>query len=197
MRKAQGVHQPGGDSGFIISTTMVKLATRRLARWRGRATVLALDGTETLLCADASFHGYMATYVLDLLPESRVAKVVREAPRVLVENGKLCIITSKQGRKRISRSISCLWRKLYATNPSLVGGCRPLQARSWLDGRAWEIEHLGLVSAWQSARRSSLRGRNDGERQHPEMLKTVNATITYGPVCFGYHERALAVPEQL
>lgn len=38
--------------------------------------------------------------------------------------------------------------RLYKINPSLVGGCRSLQRRCWLDQRGWSVEHEEVVTSW-------------------------------------------------
>lgn len=134
--------------GIDISSTMIALATRRLARWGTRARVFQADGTGSLPYADASFDRYVATYVLDLLPDATIAHVLREARRMLVSDGKLCVITSTEGVDLISRLVSTAWKRLYAIGPSLVGGCRPLPRRAWLDERDWRVEHAEVITSW-------------------------------------------------
>ena len=135
-------------AGVDISSTMITIATRRLTRWGKRATVSQVDGTAPLPYADASFDRFVATYVLDLLPDAAIANVLREAHRLLMSEGKLCVITSTEGTGPISHLMSQAWKRLYEGNPSLVGGCRPLERRSWLDEHDWSVEHAELVTSW-------------------------------------------------
>ena len=134
--------------GIDISSTMIGIATRRLTRWGKRATVSQVDGTGSLAFASGSFDRIVATYVLDLLPDAASANVLREAHRLLMRGGKLCVITSTEGAGPISRLVSAAWMRLYRINPSLVGGCRPLRRRSWLDERHWTIEHTEVITSW-------------------------------------------------
>jgi len=134
--------------GVDISSTMIGIATRRLARWGKRATVSQVDGTGGLPSADGSFDRFVATYVLDLLPDAAIANVLQEARRLLMGDGKLCVITSTEGTGPISHLVSAAWMRLYKINPSLVGGCRSLQRRSWLDERDWSVEHAEVVTSW-------------------------------------------------
>ena len=67
--------------GVDISSTMVGIASRRLSRWHKRAIVSRVDGTASLPAADGSFDRFVATYVLDLLPDAAIASVLREAHR--------------------------------------------------------------------------------------------------------------------
>ena len=135
-------------AGVDISSTMIALATRRLAHWDMRATVSQVDGTPRLPYADATFDRFVATYVLDLLSDAAIANVLHEAHRLLMSGGKLCVITSTEGTGPISRRVSTVWKRLYEINPNLVGGCRPLQRRTWLDERDWSVEHAEVVTSW-------------------------------------------------
>ncbi len=134
--------------GVDVSSTMISIAARRLARWGSRATVSRRDATGALPYADASFDRFVATYVFDIFPESTIADVLCEAHRVLTKDGKLCVITSTEGVGPISRLVSAAWKGLYEINPSLVGGCRPLRTRSRLDDRRWSVAHLEVVTSW-------------------------------------------------
>lgn len=134
--------------GVDISSTMIGIATRRLAPWGKCATVSQVDGTGSLPPADGSFDRFVATYVLDLLPDAAIANVLREAHRLLMSDGKLCVITSTEGTGPISHLVSAAWMRLYKINPSLVGGCRSLQRRSWLDERDWSVEHVEVITSW-------------------------------------------------
>lgn len=134
--------------GVDVSATMVSIASRRLARWGERATVSGVDGTASLPYADAAFDRFVATYVFDLFPDATIADVLREAHRLLMRDGKLCVVTSTESVGPISRLVSGAWKRLYEMNPSLVGGCRPLHMRARLDNQAWSVEHLELVISW-------------------------------------------------
>lgn len=133
--------------GIDISTTMIGIATRRLAHWGARATVRQADGTTKLPYPDGSFDRFVSTYVLDLLPEPAIDHVLNEAHRLLLPNGRLCVVTSTEGITAVSRVVSAIWKRAYAWNPRMVGGCRPLRASTLLDGAAWKIEHAQVVSS--------------------------------------------------
>jgi ubiquinone/menaquinone biosynthesis C-methylase UbiE len=138
-------------AGIDVSSTMIAIATRRLARWGKRATVSRVDGTGSLPYAGASFDRFVATYVLDLFPDAVIVNVLREAHRLLRSNGKLCVITSTEGVGPTSRLVGAAWKRLYKINPSVVGGCRPLQGRSWIDECDWSVEHAEVMTSWAIA----------------------------------------------
>ncbi|MGC2030307.1 MAG: class I SAM-dependent methyltransferase [Steroidobacteraceae bacterium] len=134
--------------GVDVSSTMISIATRRLARWGSRATVSRVDATGSFPYADSSFDRFVATYVFDIFPDSTIADVLSEAHRLLTKDGKLCVITSTEGVGPISRLMSVAWKGLYEINPILVGGCRPLHMRSRLDDRHWSVAHSEVVTSW-------------------------------------------------
>jgi ubiquinone/menaquinone biosynthesis C-methylase UbiE len=134
--------------GIDVSTTMIGIASRRLARWSGRATVRQADGTTGLSGGEGPFDRFVATYVLDLLPQDAINHVLGEARRLLQRDGKLCVVTSTEGITAVSRLLSWVWKHVYALNPRLVGGCRPLRISAFLDRDHWRIEHAHVVSSW-------------------------------------------------
>lgn len=130
-----------------ISTTMIRIATGRLDSWSGRAALERADGTVKLPYADRAFDRFVATYVLDLLPELSVHFVLSEAHRLLCPTGKLCVVSSTEGATAVSRVLSSIWKRAYAFNPRLVGGCRPLRVSTLL-GSAWRVERTHVVCSW-------------------------------------------------
>jgi ubiquinone/menaquinone biosynthesis C-methylase UbiE len=135
-------------TGMDISTTMVRIARQRLANWSGRAKVQQCDGTAKLPYADHVFDRFVATYVLDLLPEPAICGVLREAHRVLRPNGKLCVVSSTKGITIVSRALSSFWKRIYAIDPRLVGGCRPLRLSALIDSASWIIKHAQVSCSW-------------------------------------------------
>lgn len=134
--------------GADVSKTMVRLARERLAPWPERATVRLSDGSTSLADADGTYDRFIATYVLDLLPDESVRHAVREAHRVLSANGLLCLVSMTEGTTLLSRALCSAWKGLYALSPRLVGGCKPMQLKQQLEVDAWHVEHVEVVSAW-------------------------------------------------
>ncbi len=71
-----------------------------------------------------------------------------EAHRALCPGGKLCVVTLTEGITPVSRLLGSLWKCIYALNPRLVGGCRPLRLTTLLDRVRWQIEHTDVVCSW-------------------------------------------------
>jgi ubiquinone/menaquinone biosynthesis C-methylase UbiE len=135
--------------GCDVSTTMVGLATERLAAFGERARVLRTDGAIRFPVPDASVDRVIATYVLDLLSEADVVEFLREAYRVLAPGtGHLCLVSLTEGVTALSRIVSAVWATAYRRVPRLVGGCRPIRLEGRLDPQSWEPRHRRVVVAF-------------------------------------------------
>ena len=136
-------------TGVDISSTMVAIATKRLERWKTRATITQAEGTAHLArYPEGAFDRFLAAYVLDLLPDAAIDSTLDEARRLLRADGKLCLVTLTEGSTPLSRLITWIWKRIYALSPRLVGGCRPLQVSALLAAKAWKVEHRRVVCSW-------------------------------------------------
>jgi ubiquinone/menaquinone biosynthesis C-methylase UbiE len=144
-------HQLPADSvyrGVDISTTMVEIASARLAPFAVRATV-SLAGEQPIVpVADASVDRVVATYVLDLLPDPAVRQFLAEARRVLRCRGLLCLVGITHGVDPLSRVVMGAWQSIFARNPMWVGGCRPTNLVDHLPCAEWRICFHDVVVAW-------------------------------------------------
>jgi ubiquinone/menaquinone biosynthesis C-methylase UbiE len=131
-----------------MSATMCALARALLARFGARAEVRHTDGAPATGEPDASFDRFVSNYVLDLMSADAIRAVVAEAHRVLTPNGRLCLVSLTHGPHGISRVVSRTWSRVHKFNPSLVGGCRPIELADYLDESAWTIEHRQLMSSY-------------------------------------------------
>lgn len=132
--------------GIDISRTMVDIANRRLAPYAGRAEVRQSNGAMDFPLPDDSVDRVVSTYVLDLLPETDIARALAEAHRVLAPGGKLCLVSLTRGETLASRAVSGFWSVLFRLHAPLVGGCRPIRLESFLDGRHWSVAYRSVVS---------------------------------------------------
>jgi len=89
--------------GLDISPTMIALTEERIAPWAGRARVRLTEGRPELPLQDGSQDRFLSTYVLDLLSEEEIGASLREARRVLVPNGRLCLASLTFGQTSMSR----------------------------------------------------------------------------------------------
>jgi len=142
-------HLPPSASyhGIDISETMVRLASDRLAPWKGRADATLVTGRLPLPGDDHGFDRFIAVYVLDLLSDAYLRAVLDEARRLLTSDGKLCLVSLTRGPTRVSRAISDGWRWIARHVPQIVGGCRPIDLEQQLSDR-WVISHRRVVTSW-------------------------------------------------
>jgi ubiquinone/menaquinone biosynthesis C-methylase UbiE len=130
---------------FDLSSTMVTLARNRLAKFGKRAEVCLTDGSLKLLLPDLKFDRFVSNYVLDLLPLEDIGIVLQEAHRVLVANGRLCLISLTDGPTLFSQILIWLWRKVFSFRPSLLGGCRPVKLLGFVSEKKWKVVHHNVV----------------------------------------------------
>jgi ubiquinone/menaquinone biosynthesis C-methylase UbiE len=134
--------------GIDISSTMVALASARLAPWGARATIAQSDGTPRVPAPDRHFDRFLSTYVLDLLSPGDIAQVMAEAHRVLSADGLLCLVSATHGRRPLDRLVMGLAARVHALSPALVGGCRAIELASFLPDDRWRVCHRAVISKW-------------------------------------------------
>ena len=136
-------HLPGDARyrGLDLSPTMVRLARERLAPFGERAEVVLTDGSPPASEPAASRDRIVSNFVLDLLAEDDIAAVIAEARRILEPGGLLCLSGLSTGTGPLSRLLARAWSGVHALQPALVGGCRPLELRSWLSAAEWRVRH--------------------------------------------------------
>lgn len=133
--------------GVDLSATMTRQARRRLAPFAPRASVRHTDGGLRFPDPDDAFDGAVATYVLDLLPPDDIQTVLAEFHRLLRPGSPLCLAGLTHGHTVVSRGTSMLWSAVHRVAPALVGGCRPLDTRPFLDADdRWRVEHHCIVT---------------------------------------------------
>jgi cyclopropane fatty-acyl-phospholipid synthase-like methyltransferase len=137
--------------GLDLSSTMVELARARLAAFAGRAEIRLTDGRPRIDAPGGSFDRFVSTYVFDLLAEEEIRALLAEAHRVLLPGGRLGIAGLTQGESFLASALTRVWRAIHRLRPSLVGGCRPLDAARFLDAARWRLLHRSVVSPYAVA----------------------------------------------
>jgi len=132
--------------GVDVSGKMVQLSTDRLARFGDRAVVRKVNGRPPLPGESGSIDRVVAVYVFDLLSESLARELLDEAARLLVPEGRLCLVSLSHGTTTPSKLLCSLWNRAWRVAPALLGGCRPIDLLQLLDG--WEVEHTADLTAW-------------------------------------------------
>ena len=145
--------------GVDVSQTMIGLTKARLDPFGDRVQVILTDGALAFPHPDGSFDRFISTYVLDLLSERDIERVLDEAYRLLSRDGLLCLISLTHGLTPLSRLIEKGWLAVHRWNPVRVGGCRPLQLSPFLTPQRWKVTldqqltSYGLASEILIARR--------------------------------------------
>lgn len=132
--------------GIDISKTMIEIARQHISPFVDRARVEQSGGAISFPLPDHSVDRVVSTYVLDLLSEHDIAQVVREAQRVLMPNGKLCVLSLTRGTTLPSRIVSALWSMVFHIHAPLVGGCRPLQLEPLIARQQWTVEYRNVLT---------------------------------------------------
>jgi SAM-dependent methyltransferase len=153
--------------GLDLSPRMVSIATARLAPWADRARVAAADGTERIPIEDGAADRVLATYVLDLLDEDAIDRVLGEAHRVLEPDGLLCCLCLTEGDRAPARWVSGAWLWAWRWRPTLVGGCRPISLVDRLSADRWTLRHREVVTAWAIASEVAIAAREPGAPRDP------------------------------
>ena len=135
--------------GCDVSSTMINLATERLAPYAERAKVVKSNGSIRFPVSDQSVDHVISTYVLDLLSEEDILLVFGEAHRVLTAGGKLCLVSLAKGVTFPSKIVSFIWMTLFRIRASLVGGCRPIRLESHFEQELWQFEYENVFTPFQ------------------------------------------------
>lgn len=129
-----------------VSQKMVSLTSERLERFGDRAKVERIGGRPPLPGPTGGYDRFLALYVLDLLDPAAAAALVDDARRLLAPDGLLCLVSLTHGTTTASRALSGAWNRISRVAPGLLGGCRPIDLTSLLDG--WRIAHIQTTVAW-------------------------------------------------
>lgn len=99
--------------GVDVSSTMVRLATARLAAWSARAEIELLEPPALKLPGrDGAFDRFLATYVFDLLSSHDARALIAEAGRLLDNSGLLGLVSLTHGTTPLSRIVASSWNKI-------------------------------------------------------------------------------------
>src|SRR5260370_597522 len=124
---------------------MVNLATERLAPFGPRAEISKTDGSMTLDAHSESADRFFSNYVFDLLSREDIAALVAEAHRILHPEGLLCAVSLTHGRSTVTKMFSAGWLSLWKFEPSLLGGCRPIELLEFIPLSHCRILHMDIV----------------------------------------------------
>jgi ubiquinone/menaquinone biosynthesis C-methylase UbiE len=136
--------------GIEPAEAMLQRARRRLAPQLREHSALCQADARQLPFPDSTFDVIVNCYMLDLLSEGDIPKVLREFRRILKPSGRLVLLVMA----RQNWLVQGIWMSLYALSPTLVGGCRPLSLSEFLSTGGWLIQRGETIS--QAGFRSQL-----------------------------------------
>jgi ubiquinone/menaquinone biosynthesis C-methylase UbiE len=137
--------------GFDVSSTMIKLARSRTARFGSRVVIRQTSGPMRVDLPDGAFDRFISTYVLDLLSEKDIDSLLSEAYRVLRTGGLLGVVSQTKGSQGLWGFVTWTWERLHQFSPILTGGCRPITNRPLLKNLRWKVRYRNVVSPFPIA----------------------------------------------
>jgi len=134
--------------GCDLSKTMVALTENRIRPYGERAKVVEMDGVLGFPQADAGTDRFVSNYVLDILSEDNIRRILNEAHRILRKDGLACLVSITSGTHWFSKMVMGVWKWTHVLRPTLVGGCRPIELSQYLTSNEWDITHGSIVVAY-------------------------------------------------
>ena len=127
----------GINEGIDITKEMLMRAEEKAESLGMNNYNLKLGDAYDLKYDDNSFDVLINNYMFDLLPEKDFPKVILDFKRVLRPKGRLVLINMTKGE----HWYNALWEAIYRWKPALVGGCRGVYLKPYLQSAGFtEIE---------------------------------------------------------
>jgi demethylmenaquinone methyltransferase/2-methoxy-6-polyprenyl-1,4-benzoquinol methylase len=128
----------GNLCGIDLSPAMRKKAIRKLSRAKIKSKVeLKTVSATSIPCPDNTFDGIFASFVIEILDETDIAKTLSECARVLKKDGRLITVTMRQPKK--PRAIDRLYKWAARKFPDKID-CRPIDIKSFLEKAGFVVE---------------------------------------------------------
>jgi ubiquinone/menaquinone biosynthesis C-methylase UbiE len=119
----------GKNEGIDLTDEMLAQAREKASQTGLKNYRLRVGDAYHLDYPDNTFDVVINNYMFDLLPEEDFARVLNEFKRVLRPGGRLVMVNMTQ----CERWHNGLWEWVYRINPALMGGCRGVALRSYLE----------------------------------------------------------------
>ena len=126
----------GKNTGIDLSKGMLKKAEKRLRKLSGADFTLSTGTAFNLPMRDGSVDVLMNNYMVDLMSEVEMDKVLMEFRRVLKEHGRLIMVNMTMGE----RFGSNIYNYVYNISPKLMGGCRGVTLSGKLKDHGFQVE---------------------------------------------------------
>lgn len=132
----------GRNEGIDLTEEMLKRARTRALKSGLSNYVLRTGDAYHLEYPDDSFDVVLNNYMFDLIPEHDFAVILGEFNRVLHTGGRIILVNMTRG----SNWFNALWEWLYRLRPSLLGGCRGVELKPYLDKAGFEKVQREYIS---------------------------------------------------
>lgn len=146
---AQAVGESGRVAGIDISTGMRDVTQRKLAQHADGARVeLAVGDARKMPYEDASFDAVFTSFTLELFPEDDISAVLSEVRRVLVDGGRLGVVSMAKVKQSDHPSVlekGYIW--MHRHFPHLVD-CRPIDPAAYMSQAGFEFEQQVDLDVW-------------------------------------------------
>lgn len=138
IESAVRVGKDGMVYGTDISPKMLEKARKRVKKHKLTKKVdLQLGDARKLPYKEEVFDVVFNSYMLDLVDTPEISKVLVEFKRVLKPGGRLVLVNLSKGESWYSNMKLYEW--IYSKCPSLLGGCRPVLTRSFIEELGFKI----------------------------------------------------------
>ena len=132
LELARRVGTDGMVHGTDISPKMLEKTRKRVEKHGlTRRVDLQLGDARKLPYRKEVFDAVFNSYMLDLIDTPDISKVLAEFKRVLKPGGHLVLVNLSKGESWYSNMKLYEW--IYGKYPSLLGGCRPVLIKSFLE----------------------------------------------------------------
>ncbi|MFB6247955.1 MAG: class I SAM-dependent methyltransferase [Salinibacter sp.] len=126
----------GWTAGVDVTPAMLRRARGRLADTPQAQYSLHRATAGALPYATGAFDAVYSSYLIDVLPQSRVRPALAEMRRVLRPDGRLVLVHLAPPTRPLER----LWARLARRVPFLFGGARPLAVRPALRQAGFSVQ---------------------------------------------------------
>jgi len=128
------LNRAGRNEGIDLTDEMLSLARARVQKSGASGYVLKVGDAYGLNYPDNSFDVVLNSYMFDLIPEKDFVDILSEFKRVLRKGGRVVLANMTKG----SRWFNAVWERLYKIRPSILGGCRCVELKSYLEEVGFE-----------------------------------------------------------
>ena len=129
FEKLLQLNPTGRNEGIDLTEAMLSRARERAKKSKASGYLLKVGDAYDLQYSDNSFDVILNNYMFDLIPEKDFVAILSEFKRVLRKDGRIILVNMTKG----TRGFNAIWEWLYRISPSLLGGCRGIELKPYLE----------------------------------------------------------------